>query len=159
MALLILAATLQSALAPYVHFNQVHPNFVLVMVLAWSFVKDIKEVFFWAFWGGFILDMLSDMPFGVFTLSLIITAGLANFWQNKYSGRILLPVLLTLPYTFLFNLFVLIYIQWVGDAIDWRSVIIRIVFPEAMINIILMALVLPLLIWFNKFTQRGELSI
>lgn len=157
--MLVLVATLQSALAPYLHFNHVHPNFILVVVLAWSFVKDIKEVFFWAFWGGFMLDMLADVPFGVFTLSLIITAGLANFWQNRYSGHLLLPILLVLPYTILFNLFVLIYMQWVGYAIDWRSVIIRIVFPEAMINIILMALVLPLLIWFNKFTQKDELTI
>lgn len=159
MALLILVATLQSALAPYVHFNQVHPNFVLVLVLAWSFVKDGQEVFLWAFWGGFILDMLSDIPFGIFTLSLIITAGLANFWQNKYSGHTLLLVLLALPYTFLFNLFVLIYMQWVGYAIDWRSVIIRIIFPEAIINIVVMTLILPFMIWFIRFTQKDELTI
>jgi len=159
LALFGLAGILQSVLAPYVNFNQVHPNFVFVLVLVWSFIKDLKEVLLWALWGGFILDMLTDAPFGLFTFSLLMTAVLASFWHNKFFGHLVLPILLALPYTVIFNLFVLIQLRLSSYPIPWVNVMTQIVFPEAMINLVVMALVLPLLVWLNKFTQKGDLTI
>lgn len=158
-ALLIGVAVLQSTLAPFVTFYAVHINLVLVLVLAWSLLRDASEVVMWALLGGMILDMYSSTPFGIFTISLILTALLANFWQTRQISNTILPILLALPYTFIFNMVVLIALQGLGYPIDWRQVLSGTVFPEGVVNIVAMAVVYPIFAWLNRTSRGNSLSI
>ena len=158
-ALLIGVAVLQSTLAPFVTFYTVHVNLVLVVVLAWSLLRDASEVVMWALLGGMILDMYSSMPFGIFTISLILTALLANFWQTRQISNTILPILLALPYTFIFNIIVLIGLQGLGHRIGWGAVLSSTVFPEGVVNVAAMAVIYPVFARLNRTSQRNGLSI
>ena len=84
---------------------------------------------------------------------------LARFWQTRYFANVVLPTLLAFPYSLLYSLITLIFLQLSGYAVPWSRVITRIVLPEGLLNVAAMALIFPLLFWFNKRTRRGDLTI
>lgn len=159
MLLLGLAVILQSSLAPFFHINNVHPNLVFVLVLAWSLLKDWQIAIAWAFLSGALLDIVSGVSFGTFSLGLMLTATLATFWQRRYFANVILPLLLTFPYSVLFSLSVLISLWLTGYSVNWSSVLTKIVFPESLMNVVVMALIFPLLLWLDKHEKRSNLTI
>ena len=151
---LLLAGVLQSALAPSLSLRYVQPELVLVVVLAWSLQTELPGAVIAALTGGLVLDLLSSAPFGFFSLPLLATALLANFWHDRFADNaFLLPVVLVLPYSLLFNLGGLIFLQLAGRPILWSGAIARVVFPAALLNLPVMALVFPLLRWFKRRTE------
>ena len=143
---LLLAGVLQSALAPTLSLQHVQPELVLVVVLAWSLQSEARGATLAALTGGLLLDLLSSAPFGFFTLPLLATALLANFWHDRFAGNaFLLPVALVLPYSLLFNLGGLVFLQLAGRPAPWNVAVVRILFPAALLDLPVMALVFPLL--------------
>jgi len=125
-----------------------------VVVLAWSLQTELPGAVIAALTGGLVLDLLSSAPFGFFSLPLLATALLANFWHDRFADNaFLLPVVLVLPYSLLFNLGGLIFLQLAGRPILWSGAIARVVFPAALLNLPVMALVFPLLRWFKRRTE------
>jgi len=159
--ILILAGILQTALAPFINFNHVHPDLLLVVVIAWSMLSDLEESLPLAFLGGVILDLLMPTSFGVFTVSLLTTSLAASFWRDKLSyGSFLLAILLTLPYSIIFYL-VSLMLMWITGypMAGLAKAFISIIFPASLMNVGVMALMYPLLRWLDRFNQRDELSI
>jgi len=151
---------LQSTIIPYLNFNQIHPNLILVLVFAWTFLHNSRQILFWALIGGAILDVLTNTPFGLFSLGLLITCAAASFWQDKSFGNpFLVPILLILPYTLLFNLIVLLGMQVLGYSIAWENILTRILFPASFVNFITMIILFPLLVRLERWTQKDSLKI
>lgn len=132
----------------------------MVVVLSWSLLRPFDEAIFWALGGGIILDLLAATPFGFFTVSLVIVVALVNFWQDRLSDRALvLPVLLALPYSILFNLCGLIFLRLLGTTIDWQNVPGKIIFPVALMDVGVMAFIFPLLARYNRLERKNHLTI
>jgi rod shape-determining protein MreD len=158
--LLAVTGILQSALAPHLAINHIHPELMVAVILTWSLLKDPAEAVVWAFVGGTILDLLSGLPFGVSGLALVVVSLAAGFWHGKSFGNPwLMPILLILPYTILFNLVILLYMQLSGYAIDWGSTFVRIVFPIGAINVLVMVVIFPALWWLERYVTKGDLTL
>lgn len=151
---------MQSSLAPFVDFNHVHPEFVTVVVLSWSLTQKLEDALVWILGAGMLLDALTSVPFGAFSVSLLAMAVAANFWRDRLSDRaIILPVLLALPYSIFFNLCALIFLRMFGTPVAWGSALGNVIFPAALMNVGAMAIIFPLLSWINRMGRQQELTI
>jgi len=79
---LLLAAILQTSLLPFLALRGIIPNLVLVLILLLVIFKNFKEVWWLVILGGLFLDLFSGLPFGLVSLSLLITAYFIN-WFNR----------------------------------------------------------------------------
>lgn len=154
-----LAIILQSSLGPFFHLNNVQPNLVFVLVLALSLLEGWPEGLGWALVGGLWLDIVAGMPIGTFSLGLMLITGTAIFWQRRYFANIILPFLLTIPYSILFSLSVLITLRLSGYSVPWGQMFSKVIFPESLMNMGLMALIWPALLWLDRRQRRGALTI
>lgn len=145
---------------PFLSLNQMHPNLIVVLVLGWCFLLERRESLIWAFVGGAWLDILASRPFGLFTLSLLLTALAASIWHDKSFGNpFLVPVVLTLPYTLLFNFFGLLALQVLGYPVAWGNTLLYLMFPAALVNMLAMSFVFPLLSRVYQRGRQGQLHI
>lgn len=158
--ILLGAGVIQSALAPTVTINGFQPDWVMVVVLCWSLLRPFEEAILWALGGGVILDLLAATPFGFFTVSLVMVVVMVNFWHDRLSDRALvLPVLLALPYSVLFNLCGLIFLRLMGNPVDWQNVLGKIIFPVALMDVGVMVFIFPLLARFSQLDRKNQLTI
>ena len=96
--ILLLATVLQSSFLPLLNPFQTAPNLVLVLVLIWRFLRPEKiisegdwplfEFFLGAVLAGVILDLFSGLPFGLISLSFLITIYLIDRLTKNVFGRI-----------------------------------------------------------------------
>lgn len=155
--MLVGTALLQTAVLPAFSINNVHPDLMLVIVLAWSFLYDFRQAMGWAFVGGILLDMLSPVTFGVFSAGLIAVAWLGSFWRDRFSGGAwLVAILLVLPYSILYNVLTLLL---VGASFSWQFAFLRVIFPAALLDMLAMAVVLPLSVLLTRYQRRTDLTI
>ncbi len=100
--------------------NGIHPDLVMVWVVALSLVYGAREAAWWAFWGGTVLDIFSAAPFGVFTLSLLLVALLASLGElNIYRTSILLPLLAGLIVSVIYYLLLFFFLTTLGAKAAW----------------------------------------
>ena len=158
---MLIAGVLQSALAPFLSFHAVHPDLLLVVVVAWSMLRNMEDSLPLAFAGGALLDLLSPTPFGLFTLSMLLVTLAASFWRDKLSYMpFLLAILLMLPYSILFYLIFLPLLWATGYPMTGLGqVFVNVIFPASLMNVGVMALVYPLFRWLDHFKQQNELAI
>ena len=107
--ILLLVAILQTTLVPFLALRGVTPNLVLVLILFWVILKSFKEVWWLVILAGLLLDLLSGLPFGLISLSLLITAYLID-WFNRsvFSGAKIWLVAALIALGSLFYNFILI---------------------------------------------------
>lgn len=85
-------------------------NFILVVLVFILMLSDFKMALWWAMGAGFLLDIYSFLPFGIYLISLFLTILVANFLLvNFFTDRSLdsfmaLTFFSTLFYSLLFYL-------------------------------------------------------
>ena len=103
----IVAALLETSVAPFVMIGGVRPDLVMVSAVAVVVTVSAEAGFVWAFCGGLILDVLSAPahPMGASVVALVLTAGLAAVLA-RFAGRnrVVTAILATLPLTFVYQL-------------------------------------------------------
>lgn len=150
---------MQVSLAPFVKISGVHPDLVLILVVGWVILRGLGEGMVWALIGGISLDFFSAAPFGVFTLSLVLTAAAANISHGRVFGSsIVLPLSLTFPLSFLFNGFALLLLDLLGRPIIWTDAFFSVLLPAAVFNTAVMVFVFPGLYLLNRFLNPQPLS-
>jgi len=83
---LLLAAILQTSLLSFLAFREVAPNLVLVLISLLVIFKDFRKVWWLVILGSLFLDLFSGLPFGLISLSLVVTAYcLSQFKQSLFS--------------------------------------------------------------------------
>ncbi len=109
--ILLSAAIFQTTLVPFLALRGVIPNLVLVLILFWVILKSFKEVWWLIILAGLFLDLLSGLPFGLISLSLLITAYLIDrFNSNVFSEIKIWLVAVLIALGSLFYNFILIAI-------------------------------------------------
>jgi rod shape-determining protein MreD len=93
--LMVIVAILQATVLPRFPLLGVEPQLALLMTVAWSLLRGVREGLLWAFLLGLAVDIFSAGPMGVTTLSLMAAVGMAIFIQRSFpESRVLLPVAL-----------------------------------------------------------------
>jgi rod shape-determining protein MreD len=162
MAVVVLAgaALAQSTLSPYMTISGLHPDLVLILVIGWTILRSLEEGLTWALIGGLILDFISGAPFGVFSLALVLVAAIVGVTQGRIFGsNIFFPLLLTFPLSILFNGLILLGLNILGRPVAWVETFSLILFPLALLDTGIMALVFPLLYLMNRRLTPRPMSL
>lgn len=153
------AALIQTTLSPYLEINGIHPDLVVVLVIAWTILSDLEEGLAWAVVGGLSLDFMSAAPFGLFTLAMVLVAIVANFSHGRIFGSsIVLPLGFTFPLSILFNGFALLILNLLGHPVIWLDAFNKVFFPVALFNTGVMILVFPPLYYLYRRLHPQPLS-
>ncbi len=82
-------------------------NLILFLTIWFFIFSDLKISFYFSISVGLIMDIFSFYPFGIYSISFLITFFSANFiWQNLFTNRSIYSFLaLSLFITLFFNLF------------------------------------------------------
>lgn len=145
------AALAQVSLWDYLTFYGVHLDLVLVLVLAWTMVRNLEEGIVWALIGGLLLDLLSGTPFGVFSIALVVVMTLATLVQTRvFGGGLVLPIIFTFPLSLIFNGLALLMLNLLGRPTIWISAFEQILLPVAGLNTGAMAVLFPLVYLLNR---------
>jgi rod shape-determining protein MreD len=149
---------LQTTLSPYLKISGVHPDFVLLLVIGWIILRGLGEGITWALVGGLALDLISAAPFGIFTLSMLLVALLANLSQGRIFGSsVVLPLSLTFPLSITFNALALLLLNLLGRPVIWIDAFSSVILPAAIFNTGVMMIVFPLLYLLNRWLHPQPL--
>jgi rod shape-determining protein MreD len=144
--LIVLAgALLQGTLFSYLIPLGVHPNLVLVLAVCWGVLRGGREGLIWGMAGGLVLDLYSSLPFGTFTVALLLTTVITGIVEvSVFNPTFLLPVGIVLLASPLFHVISTVMIQTLGWQVTWGRVA-AIVPTAALADGILALLLFPLL--------------
>ncbi|UCG23012.1 MAG: rod shape-determining protein MreD [Chloroflexota bacterium] len=110
--LVALLAIIQATVLPAFPVFGVAPGLWLVMVVAWSLLRGMREGLILAFIGGIFVDLISAAPLGVTSLSLMLSVALVTFLQRHLpKSQVLIPALLTALATIAFWLIYLLFLR------------------------------------------------
>ncbi len=162
--LLTLAVLVQDVLLSRLSVLGGRPDLVLLLVLAWAFLRGPAEGAVWAFIAGILLDLLSGGPFGGITLALLLASLLlAQQWGRELGSLFLQLFLLVLVGCFVYHLVLLLTLAWTGHSVDWQYALARVAAPSALLNAVLAPFVHRALAWLDRrtrpegFTIRGRI--
>jgi rod shape-determining protein MreD len=110
--LLFFYILLQISLLPSLGYPLNNLNLILSIIIFFIVIVNYKTGLWLAFGGGLILELFSIFPFGVITLSIVITAILVNsFFDNFFTNRSFYSlIILGLIGTFIYN-FLLFFVN------------------------------------------------
>ena len=129
------------------------------MVIAWTFLRGLREGLIWALIGGLSLDILSGAPFGLFSLTMLIMALVTSLFHGRLFGSsIILPLGLTFPVSLLFNGMALLLLNLLDRPIIWNDAFSYVLVPAAIFNTATMLFIFPLLYLLNRWLNPQPLS-
>ncbi|MGB2894923.1 MAG: rod shape-determining protein MreD [Anaerolineales bacterium] len=136
--LLILLAILQSTLLGTFQFLEGRPDLILLAVIGWGLAGGSEEAMVWGLVGGLLLDMLSGIPMGTTSVTLIIIGTLVSLYEGRiWETNFLMPLGITLAGSLLFHFMSLGVIMFMGREIDWAYSFSRVILPSTFINLLL----------------------
>ena len=81
---LIFFLFLQLTFIPQLFFDTVHPNLVLILLIAASFLSKSTSIFSVVFLCGFILDLFSGIYFGPMLISFLLTIFISSYFGHHF---------------------------------------------------------------------------
>jgi len=107
--ILLLVVIFQTTLIPFLALGGVTPNLVLVLILFLVIFKGFQEIWWLVILAGLFSDLFSGLPFGLISLSLLITSYLIDrFNRSVFSGAKIWLVAALIALGSLFYNFILI---------------------------------------------------
>jgi rod shape-determining protein MreD len=138
----ILLAILQSAVTSRLQIFGVSPNLALLFTVGWVLFCGVRQGIAVALVGGLVLDALSGAPFGFSTLSLLLASLVAGLGEsNVFRTAWFLPYLVIALATLVYEGTLMFLLRMAGRPMIWAPALGRIVFPEALLNLLFMPLV------------------
>lgn len=157
-SLLGLIAVVQSTLLTRIDASGLHPNLMLLCVIAWSLLRGSREGIWWGFTGGLALDLLSAVPLGLNALLMSLAGYLAGLGESKvFRTNYILPVFVVGAISLGYNAVQFAVLQWMGRAIPWLETLLRVIAPTLILNLLVSPLVFRPLRWLSHQTGREQL--
>jgi rod shape-determining protein MreD len=90
-----LIAILQSAVVSRLPLNRGTADLMLVVLIAIALQKTVTTSWQWSIVGGLLMDFLSGLPFGIFTVSYLLATALAliireRIWRFSFLMQLLI---------------------------------------------------------------------
>lgn len=143
---LLPAALLQVTLAPRLGIADAFPNFVLLLVVAWTLLRGAGGGIGWAVGGGLLLDLLAPGPLGVHALALAVAAYATGFLKRAFEpDPVFLPAAAGALATVAYNLVLIGMTGLLGGSIALLPVLAAWVAPSALYDAALLPVTLLLL--------------
>lgn len=144
--ILLLALTLvETSLLPPIISGSARPSLVLIFTSVWTAICG-AEGYVWAFTGGFMLDLISSLPAGLYSASLLIGNLAATLLDRapipSPSVRAAAWVAMV---TITSNAFILAGLAISGTPVDILYATTNIILPLAVINPLLAVPIYPVL--------------
>jgi len=101
-------------------FMRTKLNILIVTLTFFIFLFDFKELIGWTLLAGYIMDLYSSLPFGLISISLIISLIFSYFlFRNYFTNRSLISLsILVASTTAAFHL-VIIFLGWLAGQIGF----------------------------------------
>jgi len=129
---LLLSVIFQTTLIPFIAVLGVIPNLVLVLILTLIIWKKFENIWWMVLLSVLSLDLLSGLPFGLISLSLIITAYLIDqFNRNTFSEIkfwIIISLIVSGSLIYFISLFILSNIFEIGFVFSLKYLLIEIIY-------------------------------
>ncbi|MCB9436402.1 MAG: rod shape-determining protein MreD [Anaerolineales bacterium] len=106
--LLLMAAIFDTTLMTLFRFWGGGPNLVLMIIVSWALLVDLRESLPWAVMGGIFRDLLSLVPTGTSALIFVLIVVAIDWLIPKLGWRnLVVPPLVIVAVTVVYDLFVL----------------------------------------------------
>ena len=139
-AFLAFAALLQSVIGPSLPLVRGRPDFVLVVVLAWSMLRGAGEGAFVGFLGGVLLDSVTYTPFGSNAALLGLLGYLTGLPEvNAYRGNVPYFLGTTMLATLVYHTLSFLILQALGNSMPPLVETYATAIPAALLNAVLVA--------------------
>ncbi len=145
----------QATLLSRIRVFGVSPDLLLVTVVCWSLLRGVGEGLLWGFGGGLGIDVISGLPLGVSAVALLPAAWLGNLGRGAiYSPTAMLPLLLVILATPLRGWLILALQAASGLRVDWIATTLHVISVEVALNVLLMAVVYPVMrLWAMRLDR------
>lgn len=134
---LLVTYILQTAVFSRISLISGTPDLILIFLAAWSLHEDAKYVWIWTIFTGFLVSVVSAMPFYAPMIAYVGVFGISKLLQRQV-WRI--PLLAMLIITFIGSIFQgLIYVlilQISGATIAWGQSLDTVILPSILLNLI-----------------------
>ena len=151
---LVTAAILQSTVLSRPILLDARPDLVLLLVVTFSVVRGVGEGMLGGLIGGFLVDMLSAIPFGTATLGMGLIGLLSGLGDaNVYRANFMIPLIAVFLATVFYHSFLMLALQADGRTVQWISTLALQTIPGAALNALLAPLAFHLV---RRFAFPGE---
>ena len=131
-------AVFQSAVVSRLPLIKGTADLMLVLLVAIALQKTITTAWQWSVVGGLLIDFISGLPFGVFTVSYLPATGLALLIRDRiWRFSFLMQLLVVLFGTLIAHLlaFILLFLQ--GGGLALGEVLQVVTLPSIILNFML----------------------
>lgn len=157
-AFMFLGALVQTSFPVTVSQLELRADFVLLLVVAITLVRGLREGLVWAFLGGALLGVLAPhtLPLGSYSLLLLTVAVVASLSQNNlFESNLIMPLAIVAIASITFRLLLLLATEGAALRNDPGPMLLRLLLPEVIIDVILAPLVYTLVSWLDgRLGQR-----
>lgn len=154
--LLFLAALLQATFLPAIGLIRARPELVVTAVVIWAVLRGVREALPWAFAGGLLLDVFSQMPLGTAALALVVVAFCSSVGEaSVFRTNFLLPTVIVFWASVLYGALYLFLLRTHQYPVDWLGTLRHSVVPSA----ILSTLFAPPCYWLLSRVERRTRAI
>lgn len=112
-------------------------DLILLFLAAWSLQEQVKNSWYFATIAGFLISLVSAMPFFVPIIGYLGVVGISKGLQKQIWRTPLLAMLMVvLLGTFFQHSIYIIALQVTGAQIPWDQSLDRVILPSALLNLI-----------------------
>lgn len=152
--LLVLAAVFDATIMTLFRFWGGSPNLVLMIVVSWALLVEIREALPWALIGGIMRDLLSVAPTGSSALALVlIVIVIDRFLPTVHWRNTPLPLITVAAATLAYDVIMTAILVVAGRPFPTLQVITYVVLPSIFTNLVLMLLVFRTIGSANQFLR------
>jgi len=145
-------AVLQSAVVSRLPLNRGTADLMLVVLIAITLQKSVKTAWQWSIVGGLLTDFFSGLPFGLFTISYLITTGIAFLLRERiWRFSFLMQLLVVLSGTLIVHGLSMMVLIIQGSSLQLSTVLQAVTLPSIILNFMLS---LPVFIIIQDIIQQ-----
>lgn len=137
--ILLVAAVVNATIMPELRLGNGTADLVLLMVLSWALLADVRDAMLWAVIGGVLQDLLSIAPPGTSALGLVVVAFAADaLFGNVSRGNLLAPLLVAAAGTGVYQMITLFLLRMLGlSAVGIGQGLVYVTLPATILNVLL----------------------
>lgn len=113
------------------------PNLMLMVIVSWALLVDLREALPWAVMGGIFRDLLSEVPTGASALAFVVLVIAIDTYLPKLTWRnIIIPMLTIAVATVGYIIYTYVMLIIVGWPVPDINVITYVILPSTIENML-----------------------
>lgn len=157
-AILILAGyLLQVFESPLFSFLGTAPNYLLLIVFSFGFMKGKRAGMTAGLFAGFLLDLSHGSPVGFYALIYMLLGYLNGICHKYYYAEYIhLPLTLCIFNELALGLYIYVFRFLLRGRLDFSLYLIKIIIPELVFTLVITLLFYRLLLYVNRRIEEKE---